>query len=417
MAGLNKSKKNRPIVVAVSGGFDPIHMGHVRLFNEAKKLGDKLVVILNNDYWLKHKKGYAFINEKERKEIIESIYSVDEVIITKHGPNPEDRSVCRELEELKPDVFANGGDRFKDNIPEVEVCNRIGCKMVFNVGDGGKVQSSSWLLNNYKKIARLDEKAELLASKSVILFDLDGTLTLSKCDLDEEMAGILHKLLDKKTISVIGGGGFPQFKTQFLDKLKKASKKSFRNLYAQPTSGAEMYKLSKGKWGAVYKNNLPASEKKKILSSFSKVLKDVKYIRPKKTYGVVLEDRGSQITFSPLGQKAPLEEKNKWKEMENGLRQRIKKALEKYLPEFEVRIGGGTSIDITQKGIDKAYGIHQLSKILKVPVDKMAYVGDALFEGGNDYAAVKTGIDTVAVENAEDTKYLIRQILKDLSLH
>ncbi len=144
----NKKKKSK-IVVAVSGGFDPIHIGHLRFFKEAKKLGDELVVILNNDNWLKKKKSHIFMNQKERKEIIKALRGVDKVILTKHHRDPKDMSVCRELLGLRPDIFANGGDRRLDNIPEVGVCQQISCKMVFNVGKGGKVQSSSWLLKKY----------------------------------------------------------------------------------------------------------------------------------------------------------------------------------------------------------------------------------------------------------------------------
>lgn len=144
-------KKNKKVVVAVSGGFDPIHSGHTRLFHEAKKLGDELVVILNNDNWLKKKKGHVFMSEQERKEIIEALGDVDRVLITSHHKNPHDMSVCNELTKLKPHVFANGGDRVKTNIPEVPVCESIGCTMVFNVGYGGKVQSSSWLISNFLK--------------------------------------------------------------------------------------------------------------------------------------------------------------------------------------------------------------------------------------------------------------------------
>ena len=143
------SKKK--IVVAVSGGFDPIHIGHIRLFQQAKKLGDKLVVILNNDSWLMKKKGYVFMPQSERIEIIKAIAGVDRVMLTSHPSDPEDTSVCRELKKLKPQVFANGGDRGKTNTPEAEVCKSINCKMVFGVGHGGKVQSSSWLVNKLLK--------------------------------------------------------------------------------------------------------------------------------------------------------------------------------------------------------------------------------------------------------------------------
>jgi cytidyltransferase-like protein len=132
---------NKKIIVVVSGGFDPLHAGHVRLIKEAKALGDKLIVILNNDNWLNKKKGYVFMPENYRKEIIEAIRFVDEVVLTSHPKDPDEMSVCRALE--------NGGDRHDDNIPEVEICKKISCKLVFNSGAGGKIQSSSWLVEKY----------------------------------------------------------------------------------------------------------------------------------------------------------------------------------------------------------------------------------------------------------------------------
>lgn len=147
-----KNKKNRKII-AVSGGFDPIHPGHIRMFRRAKELGGELVVILNNDNWLIKKKGFVFMRELERKEVIEAISYVDRVVLTGHKLGDDDMSVCRELRELAPDIFANGGDRTRGNIPEVSVCDEIGCKMVFNVGDGGKVQSSSQLLAKFLESA------------------------------------------------------------------------------------------------------------------------------------------------------------------------------------------------------------------------------------------------------------------------
>ena len=152
---VNKNQRHKKIVVVVSGGMDPLHGGHIRLFEAAKSLGDELVVILNNDNWLKKKKGFVFIPAKERKKILETIKWVDRIVISGHDKNPKDMSINRELKKIKPDIFANGGDRTKNNIPETAVCKKLGCKMVFNVG-GGKVQSSPWLLkkfleNNAKK--------------------------------------------------------------------------------------------------------------------------------------------------------------------------------------------------------------------------------------------------------------------------
>ena len=133
--------------VIVSGGFDPIHIGHTRMINEAKKLGDKLIVILNNDNWLINKKGFKFMCEEDRKEILMNLKNVDAVILTSHKLGDNDMSICKELELIKPDISANGGDRFANNIPEYKLCKQLGIQMVFNVG-GGKIRSSSKMVTN-----------------------------------------------------------------------------------------------------------------------------------------------------------------------------------------------------------------------------------------------------------------------------
>src|SRR3989344_768299 len=151
----------KKIIVATSGGFDPIHVGHLRLLKEAKALGDKLVVILNNDNWLRKKKGYTFMPQEERAAILLAIRYVDRVVITGHKKNAKDTSVQRELRKLKPDIFASGGDRDKKdarnrssslNVDQL-LCQKLGIRMVFNVG-GNKAQSSSWLVEKVKKTKR-----------------------------------------------------------------------------------------------------------------------------------------------------------------------------------------------------------------------------------------------------------------------
>jgi len=140
-------KKER--IVCVSGGFDPVHVGHIRLIKEARQLGDKLVIIMNNDNWLLKKKGFVFMQEAERKEVLNSLKYVDEIIVSEHESDCSDMSVCSELRLVKPSVFANGGDRKSDNTPEYLVCEEMDIEMVFEVG-GDKIQSSSDLvLKNY----------------------------------------------------------------------------------------------------------------------------------------------------------------------------------------------------------------------------------------------------------------------------
>ncbi|MCB9818892.1 GDP-mannose 4,6-dehydratase [Candidatus Nomurabacteria bacterium] len=145
-------------VVAVSGGFDPLHVGHIRMFDEAKKMGDKLVVIVNNDNWLMQKKGFVFMPEAERVEVIKGYRAVDEVIVTEHTSQDSDTTVCKALEKLRPDIFANGGDRRNTNTPEADLCQSLGIEMVYNVGAGGKMQSSSWMIQkSAEALKKFDE--------------------------------------------------------------------------------------------------------------------------------------------------------------------------------------------------------------------------------------------------------------------
>jgi D-beta-D-heptose 7-phosphate kinase/D-beta-D-heptose 1-phosphate adenosyltransferase len=148
------------IIVAVSGGFDPVHIGHIELFKEAKALGDELVVILNNDNWLKKKKGFVFMEEHERKAILEAIRYIDTVVVSNHPVDPQDMSVSAMLEKIKPQIFANGGDRNEIDAAnphsslykDIQTCQRLGIKIVYNVGKSGKIQSSSNLVKRVKAL-------------------------------------------------------------------------------------------------------------------------------------------------------------------------------------------------------------------------------------------------------------------------
>ena len=135
----------RPKLVMVSGGFDPAHIGHLQLFREAKELGDTLIVVLNCDRWLIRKKGRVFMKQEDRAAIIREFRGVDEVYILETDRD----DVGEAIEKFKPDIFANGGDqREEKDIPEAELCRKLGVRMVFNVG-GGKLRSSSKLLSAY----------------------------------------------------------------------------------------------------------------------------------------------------------------------------------------------------------------------------------------------------------------------------
>lgn len=252
--------------------------------------------------------------------------------------------------------------------------------------------------------------------KQLIVFDLDGTLAPSKSVADKAMAALLLRLLEQKKVAIIGGGKYSLFKEQILDRLPRRDDR-LKNLFLFPTTSNAFYRYHTS-WKNVYSFKLPQAEKASIRNALRETLKEIHYVPPAKVYGVILEDRTTQMSFSPLGQDIVtdlgtkgIRMKEEWKKKNDPLRFKIARLLAKRLPKFEVRVGGITTIDITRKGIDKAYGVRQIKKVLHIPIRDMVFIGDALYPGGNDHAARKTGIDCVQVRDPEDTKRIIRQII------
>ena len=242
-----------------------------------------------------------------------------------------------------------------------------------------------------------------------MIFDLDGTLTQSKTAIDDEMSSLLCRLLEKKIVAIVSGGSYSQFKKQFFPCFK-CETALFKNLALFPTSGASGYLYRDGSWRKIYEHALNNDEKEDIKNAFGAAFRAIDYSQPQKTYGAVIEDRGSQITFSALGQEAPLQEKEEWNKKKDR-RLEIKKELEKRLPDFKVRLGGLTSIDITRKNIDKAYAVGKVTDIFNLSTNEMVFAGDALYEGGNDSEVVRAGISAVPVSGPEETKHFIKTLL------
>ena len=242
--------------------------------------------------------------------------------------------------------------------------------------------------------------------KKLIVFDLDGTLAPSKSSLAPETAGLLRDLLGIIKVAVISGGAWAQFEKQLLSDLPKNS--CLANLSLLPTCGTKFFQYN-GKWVELYSEDLTADQRKKIIDSLNKAVDETGY-RAKKLWGEAIEDRGSQVTFSALGQQAPLAEKEKW-DPDFTKRKKITAILKKLIPEFSVRMGGATSIDVTKPGIDKAYGIGKLRDTLHLSLKQMVFIGDALFPGGNDYPAEKAGVVSIPVKGPDDTNLVIKTIL------
>jgi HAD superfamily hydrolase (TIGR01484 family) len=242
--------------------------------------------------------------------------------------------------------------------------------------------------------------------KKLIVFDLDGTLARSKSSLAPQTAALLHDLLGIIKVAVISGGAWAQFEKQLLTDLPQGS--LLANLSLLPTCGTKFFQYA-GKWTELYSEDLTTEEKAKIIESLNKAAGDAG-CRANQVWGEVIEDRGSQVTFSALGQLAPLEEKERW-DTDFAKRKRITTILEKLIPEFSVRMGGATSIDVTKPGIDKAYGIKKLRDTLHLSMNEMVYIGDALFPGGNDYPAEQAGVVSIPVKGPDDTNVVIKTIL------
>jgi hypothetical protein len=240
----------------------------------------------------------------------------------------------------------------------------------------------------------------------LIVFDLDGTLAESKSSLDSEMDALFTVLLRIVKVAVISGGNWPQFEKQLLSGLTRDT--HLKDLSLLPTCGTKFYRYQAG-WRELYSENFTGPERQKIIDSLNRAI-DLSGLKIEKTWGDPIEDRGSQITYSALGQHAPLPEKQMW-DPDFSKRMKMKGFLDKLIPEFSVHLGGATSIDVTRHGIDKAYGIRKLRDTLGIPIHQMIFVGDAVFPGGNDYPAKEAGAKSIRVKDPHETKRVIETII------
>jgi HAD superfamily hydrolase (TIGR01484 family) len=242
--------------------------------------------------------------------------------------------------------------------------------------------------------------------KKLIVFDLDGTIAESKSPLDAEMATLLSGLLAVVKVAIISGGNWPQFQRQVLSHL--AQDPHLAQLSILPTCGTKFYRYVSS-WELLYSEDFTVEQREKIVRSLKQTIAKSGFDAPK-IWGQQIEDRGSQITFSALGQEAPIEAKEKW-DPDFSKRKQMKVFLDKLIPEFSVRLGGTTSIDITLPGIDKAYGIRKLRDTLGIAILDMIYVGDALFPGGNDYPAKEAGALCIQVRDPQESKRVIETMV------
>jgi HAD superfamily hydrolase (TIGR01484 family) len=243
----------------------------------------------------------------------------------------------------------------------------------------------------------------------VLAFDLDDTLAVSKSRIDPAMAGLLAQLLERVEVCIISGGRFEQFEAQVLAHLDIDEERR-RRLHLMPTCGTRYYRWGAGAWEPVYVEDLGEADKRRVVDALTEGARALG-LWEAQPWGEIIEDRGSQITFSALGQQAPPEVKYAWDP--DGVKKRsLRDWVARRLPDLEVRGGGSTSIDVTRQGIDKAYGMRRLIERLGLTVADVLFIGDRLDEGGNDYPVRAMGVPCLAVEGWPQTAEYLRHLLE-----
>jgi len=247
--------------------------------------------------------------------------------------------------------------------------------------------------------------------KSLIVFDLDGTLVNGDTVIDTEMADLLNKMLEITKMAVISGGDWPHFEKKLLSKFTE--KQFLKNLIILPVNGTKYYQYRSG-WIESHPEDLNIAEKDKIKDDLLKVL----YKSPmdeKKVIGEQFEFKGNDIIFSALGQKAPEKAKQDF-DPTQAKRKEMKMALDEALFDYSAQIEGPDQIVISKTGIDKAHGIYKLHQVLAIKMHRMLYIGNALFKGGDDYAATTTGVECIQVKNLDETKIVMQTIIACLNM-
>jgi len=242
--------------------------------------------------------------------------------------------------------------------------------------------------------------------KKLIAFDLDGTLAESKQAIQPEMAALLAQISTHVPLAVISGGDWPQFEKQIVERLPAGAR--LENLFIMPTTGTKLYRYD-GAWRAIYADVFSPDEHDRILQALDDAMKSAGFA-DQQTWGEKIEDRGSQITFSGLGQEAPIDAKKAW-DPDFTKRKTLQKILQGVLKGFAINVGGSTSIDITREGTDKATAMTKLAEHSGIATADMIFLGDAIYPGGNDDPVRAAGIDTIKVRDPEETMTALRGML------
>ncbi|WOQ70240.1 HAD-IIB family hydrolase [Microbacterium limosum] len=247
----------------------------------------------------------------------------------------------------------------------------------------------------------------------LVAFDLDDTLAPSKSPIPERIGRLLLALAERVDVAIISGGQIQQFRSQVVERLPDASASTLARVHLMPTCGTQYYRFAEsGELDTVYAHSLTQDEKDRALTAVEEEARRLGFWESE-TWGDILEDRGSQITFSALGQHAPLDAKMAW-DPAGTKKASLRDAVAARIPDLEVRSGGSTSVDITHRGIDKAYGMTRLAEHTGIPLSDMLFIGDRLDEGGNDYPVLALGVPCQAVEGWQETARYLDELIPSL---
>ncbi|WP_313404346.1 HAD-IIB family hydrolase [Aeromicrobium sp.] len=251
-----------------------------------------------------------------------------------------------------------------------------------------------------------------MSRPQLVAFDLDDTLAPSKCAIPAPIGDLLVRLAERVEVAIISGGQLEQFRKQVVEQLPAADATVLERIHLLPTCGTQYYRLRDGDIVTVYAHALTEDERDRALAAVEDEAKRLG-LWESRTWGDILEDRGSQITFSALGQQAPIDAKMAW-DPDGAKKSLLRDAVAARLTDLEVRSGGSTSVDITHRGIDKAYGMKQLADATGISLDDMLFVGDRLDPDGNDYPVLALGVPCQAVEGWEDTVEYLETLIPTL---
>ena len=355
-------------LVCVSGYFDPFHVGHLEYLEQSKKIGNKLIVIVNSDHQARLKKGQPFMPAAQRCKIIGALKCVDMVIES----IDLDRTQCETLRtmEPKPDYFCNGGDQNNDTIPEVSVCQERGIELRDGFGD--KIQSSSWLLGTATKPVPVP-KPPSQNPKILALFDVDGTLTPARAKISTEMKQFLKELKGKITIATVGGSDFAKQQEQ----LGTDVCEQFDYVFAE--NGLTAFKANLALNDTSMKDHIGEERLGELLNDLLAYLAGLKV--PVKR-GTFIEYRNGMLNVSPIGRACSREERNDFETWDKQTKCRetmVAYFREKYV-ELQFSVGGQISFDVFPKGWDKTYCLQFLEGF-----DEIHFFGDKTYPGGNDH--------------------------------